>query len=375
MNNSPKQLFARQTTLTEIGESGQLKLQQTSVLIVGCGGLGNTVATSLAGSGIGTIHLVDFDVVDISNLHRQLFFTIEDIDKPKVKVLGNYLKKIAPFTKVIEHHKVIHKENIFELLANVNFVLDCTDSLPTKYLLNDACVLKNKPFIYGSLYKFDGYVASFNISKKVGEFSTNLRDAFPEISKEAIPSCSEIGTLNTIVGIIGLLQANEVLKLACGIGKPLVDELLIYNSLENSQYKMKLKMMDSCHSERIKRISQIFKQESYFDVRCNIQDPSLLISANELKKVFNLQSEKQVQLISIIEDISTSLPFEVDAKIPLSSFDDIVGHIERSHDVNNNPTIIFICQKGISSFRATQKFKKKYPDLEILSLKGGISQY
>ena len=370
MNPLSKQLFVRQTTLTEIGESGQQKLQQTSVLIVGCGGLGNSVATSLAGSGIGTIHLVDFDTVDITNLHRQLFFTTEDVDKPKVAILGSYLRKIAPFTEVFEHHLVINKKNVFELLATVDYVLDCTDSLPTKYLLNDVCVLKNKPFIYGSLYKFDGYVANFNIPQKTGDFSANLRDAFPEISKDAIPNCSEIGTLNTIVGIIGLLQANEVIKIVCGIGTPLIDELLIYNSMENSQYKMKLK-----RAFDKERISKLFEQESYFDANCETQDVSLLITSNELKQILNSKIKNEVQIISVIEDISTSLPFKVDAKIPLSLFDEIVSHVDQSLDLLDQPTFIFICQKGISSYTATQKIKEKYPNLKMLSLKGGISNY
>lgn len=376
MKPTPKQLFLRQTTLTEIGESGQQKLQQSSVLIVGCGGLGNTVATSLAGSGVGQIHLVDFDTVDLTNLHRQLFFTPEDVDKPKVAILGNYLKKIAPHTKIFNHNLVISKENVFELIGDVDYVLDCTDSLPTKYLLNDACVFKNKPLIYGSLYKFDGYVASFNIPQKTGEFSANLRDAFPEMSKDAIPNCSEIGTLNTIVGIIGLLQANEVLKLVCGIGNPLIDELLIYNSLENSQYKMKLKK-----SIDREKIQQFFNNESYFDVSCQIRNASLLITAEELRELLTENSQKpetrnpKPEIISVIEDISTSLPFKVDAKIPLSSFDDIVYHIERSRDISDETKFLFVCQKGISSYTATQKIIEKYPDLEVLSLKGGISNY
>ncbi|MDY7396212.1 HesA/MoeB/ThiF family protein [Aureibaculum sp. 2210JD6-5] len=370
MNIIPKQLFTRQTTLSEIGEEGQQKLQQTSVLIVGCGGLGNTVATSLAGSGIGTIHLLDFDTVDISNLHRQLFFTLEDVGKPKVEVLGNYLRKIAPFTDVFEHKLTVNKKNIFELISKADYILDCTDSLPTKYLLNDACVLKNKPLIYGSLYKFDGYVSSFNIRQKDGEFSTNLRDTFPEMSKEAIPNCSEIGTLNTIVGIIGLLQANEVLKLVCGIGKPLVDELLIYNSLENSQYKIKLKMTDSSHSERMQRISQIFDKESYVDLSCEVQNDNLLISAKTLrKKLSHGEASLGLTIISVIEDIDTKMPFHVHKKIPLSQLklEDI--------DFNKENEYVVVCNRGVSSYIATQKIKEKFPDLEVLSLKGGISNY
>ena len=212
-------------------------------------------------------------------------------------------------------------------------------------------------------------MASFNIPQKTGGFSSNLRDAFPEMSKDIIPNCSEIGTLNTIVGIIGLLQANEVLKLICDIGKPLIDILLIYNSLENTQYKMKLKNTDSCHSERMRRILQIFKQESYFDANCEIQDNSLLITGDELKNELYQKSQKQIQLISVIEDISTSLPFQVDAKIPLSKFDTTLLELDK------NTKHIIVCQKGISSYTATQKIKDKYPEMEVFSLKGGINNY
>ena len=241
MKISKEQLYKRQTTLQEIGESGQQKLLQTKVIVVGCGGLGNAAAVYLAASGIGQLHLVDFDEVSESNLHRQVFYKTEDIGKPKAEALAEYIKTISPFVKVTTSKNPVSKKNVFSLISKADYVLDCTDSLPVKYLLNDACVLKDKSLIYGSLYKFDGYVASFNIKDTKGTYGTNMRDAFPEIGKQNIPNCSEVGTLNTIVGIIGLMQANEVLKLATGIGKPLVNQLLIYNSLENSQFKMNLK--------------------------------------------------------------------------------------------------------------------------------------
>ena len=125
-------------------------------------------------------------------------------------------------------------------LRSVDIVVDGTDSLPTKYLLNDACVIKNKPLVYGSLYKFDGYVSTFNILQKDGRYSANLRDAFPKMATD-IPNCEEAGTLNSIVGMMATQQVNEVLKIITGIGKPLANELLIYNSLQNTQLKMKLK--------------------------------------------------------------------------------------------------------------------------------------
>ncbi len=375
-NVTATQIYKRQTTLAEIGEVGQQKLLQAKIVIVGCGGLGSVAAVYLAASGIGKIHLVDYDVIDASNLHRQVFYKIEDIGKPKAEALANHIKEVTPFVKVSFSTTAISKSTVFDEIDNYDFILDCTDSLPIKYLLNDVCILKDKTLIYGSLYKFDGYIASFNVKLPDGSFSTNLRDAFPEISKEAIPNCSEVGTLNTIVGIIGLMQANEVLKLVANIGNPLIDQLLIYNSLENSQFKMKLKSDDACHSERKRRISDIFKTENYVDVSCLVQDEALLISMEKFKIQLSLRAEsRSFRTISVIENIDTPLPFEVDAKIPFSKFDDITCHIERSRNIDKHKNFVIVCNKGISSYTTTVKLKEKYPDLTILSLKRGITNY
>ena len=158
-----EELYKRQTTLQEIGNKGQEKLLQTKVVVVGCGGLGSAAAIYLAASGIGQLHLVDFDVISTSNLHRQVFYTTDDIDKPKAEILTEHINSISPFVEVSFNTKPVSKKNVFGLIDKADYVLDCTDSLPIKYLLNDACVLKDKPLIYGSLYKFDGYVSSFNI--------------------------------------------------------------------------------------------------------------------------------------------------------------------------------------------------------------------
>jgi len=375
MKITPKQLYTRQTTLAEIGEDGQQKLLQAKVVVVGCGGLGSVAAVYLAASGIGNIHLVDYDVVDASNLHRQVFYKTDDIGKLKAEVLANHIKEISPFVKVSFSTTAISKNTVFDEINDYDFVVDCTDSLPIKYLLNDACVLKDKGLIYGSLYKFDGYVASFNIKSSKTVYSCNLRDAFPEISKEAIPNCSEIGTLNTIVGIIGLMQANEVLKLVADIGTPLTNQLLIYNSLENSQFKMKLKK-----SFTKEMIQQIFEVENYVDANCLVQDEALLISAKELKEMLeNFPLEGNVRrtmgIISVIENVDTPLPFEVDTKIPFSKFDDISNHIEQNQNIESDTNFVIVCNRGILSYTATQRLKEKYPTLNVLSLKGGITNY
>ena len=171
--------------------------------------------------------------------------------------------------------------------------------------------------------------------------------------------------MNTIVGIIGLLQANEVLKLVTDIGKPLINELLIYSSLENSQFKMKLKKSFSKE-----QITKIFEKEKYYDANCEVQDESLLISAKALRqKLLFGEASRGLNIISVIEDKSKKLPFQVHRKIPIS-----ILNIEKERFVSANEYVI-VCNKGISSYTATQRIKTKYPDLNVLSLKGGITNY
>ena len=352
------QLFKRQITLSEIGEEGQKKLQNTSVLVVGCGGLGSPIAVYLASSGLGKIHLVDFDTIDETNLHRQVFYALDDVGKPKAEVLSNFIKKRAPFTEVSFTNKPITKDNVFELISGVDIVVDGTDSLPTKYLLNDACVIKSKPLVYGSLYKFDGYVATFNVLQKEGNYSTNLRDAFPEIATD-IPNCSTTGTLNAIVGMIATAQVNEVLKLITGIGKPIINELLIYNALQNTQLKMKLKSVFTKD-----KITKLFEAQTYFDLACSSQNPDWQISPKTLKKRIG---EQNLELIAVLPNLK--LPFKVDKTIPIQQFD------ATKIEVDYAKTYVMVCQRGFNSYKATEKMKKVYPELNVLNLSGGISSY
>ena len=212
---SKSDLFKRQVTLSEIGETGQQKLQDSKILVVGCGGLGSPIAVYLASSGIGKLHLIDFDQVDVTNLHRQVFYSLHDVGFSKSERLANFITQRSPFTEVSFSNEAITKENVIEIVSEYDIIVDGTDSLPTKYLLNDACVILEKPLVYGSLYKFDGYVSVFNSSDENGN-SANLRDAFPTMNTD-IPNCEEAGTLNAIVGMIATAQVNEVLKLVLSI--------------------------------------------------------------------------------------------------------------------------------------------------------------
>ena len=358
MQISKTDFFKRQTTLSEIGEQGQELLQKAKVLVVGCGGLGSPVAIYLAASGVGHLHLVDFDTVSISNLHRQVFYNVEDVGKSKVEKLASQISEKAPFTKVTFTNKAVDKESILALIEQFDIVVDGTDSLPIKYLINDACVIMKKPLVYGSLYKFDGYVASFNVEELSG-FSCNLRDAFPKIATD-IPNCEEAGTMNPIVGIIALMQVNEVIKLITKKGKPLTNQLLIYNALENSQFKMKLRKNVEIN------IQEVFNNSDYLETYCETQDASLLISTSEFRKI---QSDKNVEVISVLNHIDVPIPFKVHQKIPYKTFN------VRDFKPDFNKKYVVICKKGITSFDVVSKLKKSYPEINIYSLAKGIENY
>lgn len=360
MQTTKEKLFLRQTTLPEIGVVGQEKLDQAKIAIIGCGGLGSAAAVYLAASGIGHIHLIDYDTVDISNLHRQVFYQYDQVGKSKAEMLASHIRAISPFVKVSFEKKAVNKINIDEQLKSFSLVVDCTDSLVTKYLLNDYCALNGKTLVYGSLYKHDGYVSVFNLKTNEG-YSAHLRDAFPSIPQKHVPSCSEIGTLNPIVGIIGLMQANEVVKILTDTGESLINKILIYNSMENTQFEMKIQP-----GFPSKKLEEIYKSDSYFDARCQVQDESLLIDAEELKK---RSLDKQVKIVSVIENEATPLPFPVDLKIPLSKLDPTKLESFQKNE------LIMVCHKGVSSYTATLRMKKAFPQWSVFSLKNGIDTY
>ena len=355
---SKSDLFKRQITLSEIGEAGQQKLQEAKILVVGCGGLGSPIAVYLGASGIGKLHLIDFDTVDISNLHRQVFYSLKDIGKLKSECLSNFIQQRSPFTEVSFSREAITKENAIELISEYDVIVDGTDSLPTKYLLNDACVILEKPLVYGSLYKFDGYVSIFNLKQEDGSFSANLRDAFPDMNTTTA-NCEEAGTLNAIVGMIATAQVNEVLKIITGIGKPLTNELLIYNVLQNTQLKMKLS------SNILKEeIVSLFNTQNYFDAACGTQNPDWQISPKELK---NKIGDPNLELIAVLPNLK--LPFKVHQTLPIQEFD------ASTLNVDKEKIYVMVCQKGFNSYKATEQLKEKYPSLQVFNLTGGIRNY
>ena len=236
-----RERYSRHLLLPEVGEAGQLKLMKSKVLLIGAGGLGSPASYYLAAAGVGTLGMVDHDVVDKSNLQRQIIHTNDRIGQLKVESARETLQALNPNVKVVGYPTKLDSSNVEEILAPYDVIIDGTDNLPTRYLINDACVKLGKPNVHGAVYRFEGQVTVFwpKYAKSNGPC---YRCMFPEMPPPgSAPSCSEIGVLGVLPGVIGLLQAVEALKLLLDIGEPLVGKILYYDALKArfSEYKIK----------------------------------------------------------------------------------------------------------------------------------------
>ncbi len=228
--------YSRHLILPEIGPDGQKKLKASSVLLVGTGGLGSPMALYLAAAGVGRIGLVDFDVVDDSNLQRQVIHGTHEVGQPKLDSAERRIAQINPHVKVEKHEVMLSSQNAMDIIPNYDVVADGTDNFPTRYLVNDACLLAGKPNVYGSIFRFEGQLSVFCMPD-----GPNYRDLYPEPPPPGlVPSCAEGGVLGVLPGIVGTMQATEVIKLITGIGQPLVGKLLLIDTLAMSFRVMKL---------------------------------------------------------------------------------------------------------------------------------------
>ena len=339
--------------LDGVGEEGQQKLNDSAVAIVGCGGLGSIVAPYLAGAGVGTLILIDADTPHLSNLHRQITFKEEE-SQTKSKALSQYINTFNSDVKTIVIEQMLSKQNIDNILSNVKItvVIECTDDIITKYLVNDYCHIHNLPLVYGAIHKFEGYVSLFD---NTNENSIHLRDIFPKINTD-IPNCSEVGVLNTVAGIIGLLQANEALKYILGIGESLSGKLLTYNALSNDQFKIQLRKTFE------DRLETIYEEFNYLSIKCAI--------ANEITIDEYLEQSDQFKLVSILDpnDHEDIFDGEIE-RMPVSRIN--FHKLEKPSSTNR----IFYCQSGVRSKHVVQKYLEQFPDAPVYSLHGGFEDY
>ena len=235
------QRFSRHIIMPQVGSMGQRRLMDASVLLVGAGGLGSPLAMYLAAAGVGKIGIVDFDDVDITNLHRQLLHGMGDIGRPKVDSAADTIREINPDAEIVKINKHINSENAMEIAEDFDILIDGTDNFPTRYLINDLGVLMNKPVVHGSIFMFDGQVTTFLPGQGC------YRCLYPAPPPPGmVPSCAEAGVLGVLPGIVGSLMATEAIKLILGVGKPLVNRLLMVDALDMDIRTVKIRRDPNC---------------------------------------------------------------------------------------------------------------------------------
>jgi adenylyltransferase/sulfurtransferase len=251
--------YSKQILLPGIGMKGQELLKNARVLVVGAGGLGCPALQYLAAAGVGSIGVVDFDVVDETNLQRQVLFTMDDIGRPKAIIAAERISKLNPFIQLETVNRKLETDNAAELISRYDIIVDCSDNFETRYLINDACVLLDKPFVYGGIYKFEGQLAVFNF--KLGP---TYRCAFPEMHpEETLSNCSITGVIGTLPGAIGTMQANEVIKMITNVGEVCSGKILHLNALTNAIAEIKIERNEAAWGIVPKTIEE-FKSKIYF---------------------------------------------------------------------------------------------------------------
>ena len=354
--------YSRQLNLPDFGEAGQRKLTKAKVLVIGAGGLGAPVLQYLTAAGVGTMGVVDHDQVELSNLHRQVIFKESDLGKNKAMAAIETLQQHNQQVQFTCYPLKISSENALDIIQPFDIVVDGSDNFPTRYLLNDACVLLNKTLVYGSVYRHEGQVTVFNQWQNDGTRGPNYRDLFPTPPPPyTVPNCADGGVLGVLPGIIGCLQANEVLKLIVDSGQTLSGKLLLFESTQMSFRKIKIeKLVDNPLTGLHPSITKLQDYEAFCGLN---QVNDLELSWVELKK---LKAENYpFQLI----DVRRAFEYEAgnigDINIPLDELENQLASLNRSDK------IILVCRSGARSARAAQLLKS-HQFTDVLSLKGGL---
>lgn len=353
--------YARHLSLPDFGLETQEKLKKAKVLVVGTGGLGAPLLQYLTAAGIGTIGVVDFDVVDVSNLQRQVLFGESDIGKPKTRTAIAKLKDQNPHIHFEEHNLKLDSSNALEIIEEYDAVADGTDNFPTRYLLNDACVLLGKPLIYGSIFQYEGQVSVFNYQN-----GPNYRDLFPTPPPpDMIPNCAEGGVLGVLPGIIGSLQANEVIKVISGIGETLSGRLFLFDAQHFSARTIKIqKDSNNPLTGEHPTLFELIDYEQFCGTTS--PDPMETISVQELKSW--KESDKDFLMIDVRES------FEYDVS-NLGCENISLYDLPNKHaDLPKDRPIVLYCKSGSRSAKAF-KVLRNAGFTNQLSLEGGITAW
>ncbi|NOQ71086.1 MAG: molybdopterin-synthase adenylyltransferase MoeB [Crocinitomix sp.] len=363
LNQEEHKRYNRHVILDQVGLEGQLKLKAAKVLVIGAGGLGCPVLQYLTAAGVGTIGIIDFDTVDLSNLQRQILFTTADVGKNKASCAAERLQQLNDQVKFEVYPERLTSTNALELFAAYDLIIDGTDNFSTRYLVNDAAVLTNKPLVYGSIYKFEGQVSVFNY-----EDGPTYRCLFPVPPKAGtIKNCSEIGVIGVLPGIIGTQQANEAIKIIMGVGKPLSGKLLIYDALQASYITVGIQRAEA-EVQKTLDMKANFAQHDY-DLFCGVKGT---LEAHELSNsVFKtMLNDELVRIIDLREGWEE--PQLDGSNVERIIMSDIQNMIER---FKTDKTVVLVCQTGARSNNVRQLLKQTHQLQEIKELKGGMEQY
>lgn len=351
--------YARHIAIPEFNVEGQKRLKAAKVLVIGSGGLGSPVLLYLAAAGVGHLGIVDFDVVDDSNLQRQVLFTVDDVGKSKAETAKKRLHALNPHIKITVHNTRLTKENALDLINQYDIVADGTDNFPTRYLVNDACVLSGKTNVYASIFRFEGQVSVFNYLNEDGTRGPNYRDMFPEPPPPGlVPNCAEGGVLGVLPGIIGSLQASEVIKVITGIGEPLAGRIFLFDAASFTTRTLKVNKNPKT------KITELINYEQF----CGIL-PTNVSEVKEItvKELYHLQVQStDFQLIDVREPYEYEIANLEGELIPLGAV------AESAERISRDKKVIIHCRSGKRSADAIRELESLHGFDNLYNLKGGI---
>jgi molybdopterin/thiamine biosynthesis adenylyltransferase/rhodanese-related sulfurtransferase len=369
LTNEEIRRYSRHLILPEVGLAGQKKICSTSVLCIGAGGLGSPIALYLAAAGVGKLGIVDFDAVDFSNLQRQIIHATADVGRPKSESARESINAINPGVEVVLHNTRLTSENAMEILALYDIVVDGTDNFPTRYLTNDACVLLKKPNIYGSIFRFDGQASVF--APHLG--GPCYRCLYPEPPPPGmVPSCAEGGVLGVLPGIIGCIQATEILKLALGKGSSLIGRLLLFNALEMKFRELKLRRDPECPlCGEHPTITRLIDYEQFCGIPAEPETPAQNpdeVTVQEMKRALD-DPKLGIRVLDVREPDEYQIA-HIDG-VPLWPLSTLA---QKFTELDPNQQLYIHCKSGIRSMKAL-KFLKEQGFKYVKSVKGGISAW
>jgi sulfur-carrier protein adenylyltransferase/sulfurtransferase len=356
--------YSRHLIMPEVGLEGQLQLKQAKVLLIGAGGLGSPLALYLAAAGVGKLGVVDFDVVDFTNLQRQVLHGTEDVGRSKLASAAETIRSINPYVEVVPHETRLTSQNALEIFEDYDVIADGTDNFATRYLVNDACVLSGKPNVYGSIFRFEGQASVFATRE-----GPCYRCLYPEPPPPGlVPSCAEGGVLGVLPGIIGCVQALETIKLIIGRGEPLIGRLLLFDALQLRFRELKLRKNPDCPvCGNHPSIDRLIDYEEFCGIRGAQPEQATgvpEITPLDLKRM--MDEERPFRLV----DVREPHEFEI-CRIPGSVLIPLGDVLRRMHELDSADEIVVHCRSGQRSARAVELLRKS-GFRRIHNLKGGI---